>query len=148
MTNPFTLIPAKARWVCYVVFSFVLVIHACIALAMTDPDPAWVEKSGDVLQYLGGFLTLAAASNVTRRSRPKPTINNNPLRPDPMNVDGKHEREEGGAVSLYALGAALVIAGVLLAALFAGVLHTLGVVLIVGGVVALVVALGHETTRR
>ena len=79
--NPLTAIPAKARYYVYLIFMVAVVVQGALAV-WYDPDPDWIGRSGDVLQYLGGALALTAASNITPSDTPKPSLKDNPLRPD------------------------------------------------------------------
>lgn len=51
-------------------------------------------------------------------------------------------------MSLLALGFLLIIGGAVLAALTAGILHTLGIVLAIAGVIALIIALVSHLDSR
>lgn len=92
--NPLAQIPAKARYYVYLGYSLALVVWGAISIMYTDPDPEFVNKGGDVLQYLGGALALTAASNVKSDDGPPPPLENNPLRPgeDDDGYDPKHAR--------------------------------------------------------
>jgi protein-S-isoprenylcysteine O-methyltransferase Ste14 len=76
--NPLTEIPASVRYYVYLVYTLALVVMGAVSIAHTDPDPEWIKKTGDVLQYLGIALGLTAASNITRASTPKPAPDKGP----------------------------------------------------------------------
>lgn len=91
--NPLAEIPAKARYVTYLVYTALIVVQGGLAIWYNDPDPEWVKKSGDVLQYLGGVLAFTAASNVTSRSTPPPAPHDNPLNPEDGDEPGRHRAD-------------------------------------------------------
>lgn len=66
------IIPPWLRKSIYALVVTLLVMQGAAAIWFDDPDPDWVRKSGDVLQYLAGFAVLMASANV-------------------VDVQGKHE---------------------------------------------------------
>lgn len=95
--NVLTAIPALYRKWLYLAYTLALVIWGAISLAYTDPDPDWINKGGDILQYLGVALGLTAAANVTALDRPTPAPKNMP------------KRDERGESTLFILVVVVVV---------------------------------------
>jgi hypothetical protein len=66
------MIPVAVRRVLYVLVVAAMVVQGAVAIWYDDPDPDFVRKAGDVLQYLSGFVVVMALANA-------------------KNVQGKHE---------------------------------------------------------
>ena len=65
--NPFEIlrdiIGPVTRKVIYVVFAVAAIVYKVLEI-WHDPDPAWLNKCGEILTFLGAGVALLAASNV------------------------------------------------------------------------------------